>query len=153
MINYSTLKSIILLDAECAPYIITNNSPKDPDYYIKDKTIADKINLNQTILLDLTTKAVKRGDFLLKLGPATGSSLFTKLKTASSLYEPLFYIVAELEGDGLTIPNEQGFLDFINLLETNAPTLTPTDLENIRKVCYDKQIITPADISIALRNT
>lgn len=152
MIDYVALKAVILAKPDCQNYIVTNDMPKDPEYYAKDMAIATKVNLDVTLLLELTTKAVKRGDFLSKLGPVVGAALFTKLKTAGNLYEPLFYIVAELEGDGVTIPNEQGFLDFIALLEANAPTLTAADLDNIRKVFYDKRLITPADVSIALRN-
>jgi len=44
MIDYLVLKNAILANAACQPYIVTNDMPKDPDAYAKDKAIADIFN-------------------------------------------------------------------------------------------------------------
>lgn len=147
--NHLALRALILGSPDYAANVVTNDMPKDPDYYAKDKAIADAINSNQALMLELVNRPVNRGDFLRVLNVVVGAALFSKLK--ASAYEPLTYIVQELEGDGLTVSTNEEYAGFIALLQANT-TLTADDIINIGKVFYEKRQITPADVSIALRN-
>lgn len=42
--DYAALRTDILARAECAPYVVTPDMPKDPDYYAKDSAIAALLN-------------------------------------------------------------------------------------------------------------
>lgn len=152
--NYQTLRAELLASSRSAVYapnVVTNDMPKDPGYFAKDSALADAINSDPTLMLELVSRPIKRGDFLRALGPIVGSGLFSKIKTAAANYEPLSYIVAELEGDGLTINEESQLSGFIALLQVNT-SLDAADLANINAVFHEKHMINAADISIALRN-
>ena len=42
--DYRALQTEILANADCAPYIVTNEMQKDPDAYAKDAAIAGIIS-------------------------------------------------------------------------------------------------------------
>lgn len=69
--------------AECAPFVVTNEMPKDPDYMTKDQAIADILNQGRA------PKIVKRevGDGLisLALGVPDGPVFLMQLEMLSNM--------------------------------------------------------------------
>ena len=69
--------------ADCAPYVVTNDMPKDPEYMVKDKAIADIINQGRA------PKIIKRevGDGLisLALGVPAGPVFLMQLEMLSNM--------------------------------------------------------------------
>ena len=67
--------------AECAPFVITNDMPKDPDYMTKDQAIADI--LNQGRAPKIVSKLLGDGDIALELGIPAGPAFLLQLETVA----------------------------------------------------------------------
>jgi hypothetical protein len=149
-INYILLKTAILANAACQEYIVTNDMPKQ-NASAKDKAIANILNGDSTTNIQHITRPIKRGDFLRVHGPVVGSALFSRIKSLSISYEPLSYIVAEFEGDGLEVKNESQLIEFLNTL-SSLPGWAADDTDLVGALFSEKLNITGDDVSIALRN-
>jgi len=150
--NYQTLRDEILISPRQSTYasnVVTSDMAKE-NAALKDQAIADLINADQSLFVVFQPITVKAGDFLRKLGPVNGATLYDKIETESLTYGPLKRIVAEMNGDGLDVSTEEELNGFCELLATNT-TLTTTDISYIKSVFYQKIKVTGADVSIALR--
>lgn len=72
--------------AQCAPFIVTNEMPKDPDYLAKDQAIADI--LNQDRPAKITRKEVGDGLISLALGMPAGPIFLYQLKRIATTVLP-----------------------------------------------------------------
>jgi hypothetical protein len=150
--DYQALRSEILESPRSSGYeqfAVASSMPKQRAGD-KDRLLADAINANPDIFNVITTRPIKRGDFIKKLGPISGSSLLTKIKTAAANYDPLLYVVMELDGDGLVISDSSMFSIFIVDIEEKT-ALDSIDIKQITKVFSEKKMISASDVSIALR--
>lgn len=145
---FLNLKNIIFMQPECEPFIVTNDMPKQ-NAIEKDTAIANIINDLGLFRVPIST--IKRGTFLKTLGPLIGSRLYKKLKDISIEIPELSYILLEMEGDGLEISDPNEISVFLSESGLNN-FLSEAELSNLLSVFYEKTSVTPADVSIALRN-
>lgn len=156
--DYLALKQAILANANCAQYVITNDMPKDPDYYAKDSAIADIFNISVgTRLVDRFENAI---GLMSALGTSTGAAILEKLDQAKASIPTLkwaMYSVVSSEGINLGDPETQAMVD--DLVAGNI--ITADEGNSIKELAavssslaYETvgQPITAADVSIALRN-
>ena len=156
--DYTQLKTAILANTDCQPYIITNDMPKDRDYYSKDSAIADIFNTPQG------TRYVERFEnfvgLMSALGISTYDSIMSKLKVAtqsSSLIEE--FLLAIRTEQGVNFGDLELHTAMNNLVSQGIFTQADADiLINLAaqpsSLAYQTvgQPITAADVSIALRN-
>lgn len=69
--------------AECAPFVVTNDMPKDPGYMAKDKAVADI--LNQGRAQKIIKREVGDGLISLALGVPAGPVFLMQLEMLSNL--------------------------------------------------------------------
>lgn len=164
MIDYLLLKNTILSTPSCQGYIVTNDMPKDPDYYLKDKAIADIFNtpagvrVVDTYINDIT--------LLSELGSVTGAIIVKKLEGLALTNTVLEVVMRAFKSDrGINVGDAETrqFLDLIAVPDENAlpneltvseNSLIKSLAEKPSSLSYDTvgSSVTPADISIALRN-
>lgn len=155
---YSELKAAILANADCAPYVVTNDMPKDPDYYAKDSAIADIFNTpSGTRLVERFENAI---GIMHSLGAVTGASILEKLDQAKSQIPALKWAMLAMNSDrGINLGDieTQQMLDALVV----ANVLTQAEAEGVKSLAVQPsslayqvvgQPITAADVSIALRN-
>ena len=156
--DYTQLKQAILGNGDCQPYIITNDMPKDRDYYIKDSAIADIFNAPQG------TRYIERFEnfvgLMAALGIGTYNSIMSKLKVAaqsSSLMEE--FLLAIRTDQGVNFGDPEVHTAMTNLVSQGVFTQADADaLINLAaqpsSLAYETvgQPITAIDVSIALRN-
>ncbi|MCK9622606.1 MAG: hypothetical protein M0R47_18980 [Methylobacter sp.] len=157
MIDYPVLKQAILNNVDCQPYIILNSDPKDPNYLAKDTAIANIFNTPQG------TRLIERFENFIglmgALGIPTYNSIMRALEVVAS--DPLMndFILAIRSSKGINFGDPQTHTTLDGMVQTNVFTQPQADaLKNLSIVpsslAYDtvSQPITPADVSIALRN-
>lgn len=157
--DYVALKAAILANADCAPYAITNDVPKDPDYYAKDSAIADIFNAPfGTRLFERFENAI---GLMSALGALTGATILEKLDTAKSQISVLKWAMFAIQSDqGINIgdPETQNMLNAM----VSLGVLTQVEADAVKalaimpsSLAYQVvgQPITAADVSIALRLT
>lgn len=158
--DYLSLRNEILSKADCAEHIVTNDMPKDPDYAAKDKAIAQIVSAGRT---KIVSKEVGDGAISLALGIPDGPVFIYRLKQlaatvlpADATIEQIIPVavaqqaVASMEKVGLNVglPGVRAGIDlFIGVL------LTEDQATTIKALAEVPEIITPADVSIALRQT
>lgn len=145
--------------AECAPFVVTNEMPKDPDYMTKDQAIADILNQGRA------PKIVKRevGDGLisLALGVPDGPVFLMQLEMLSNLpvtqetpLEQLAQIAVARQAwrslikGGFDVGDmtvRAGLDMFVGSL------LTAEQASAIKALAESPDIVTAADVSRALR--
>jgi hypothetical protein len=156
--NYTALKVAILANADCTPYVVTNDMPKDPDYYAKDSAIAAIFNTSSgTRLVERYENAI---GIMSALGAVTGAAILEKLDQAKAGIPALKWAMLAMDdpqGVNLGDPETQGMLD--GLVVANVITQTEADAIKALAIlpsslAYETvgQPITAADVSIALRN-
>lgn len=156
--NYPALKAAILANNDCAPYVITNDMPKDPNYYAKDSAIADLFNA------PVGTRLVERFEnaigVMSAVGAVTGATILEKLDQAKAGIPALKWAMLAMTSDtGINFgdPETQAMIKM--LAENDVITATEAELINglaiqPSSLAYETvgQPITAADVSIALRN-
>lgn len=156
--DYIQLKQAILGKGDCQPYIITNDMPKDREYYAKDSAIAEIFNTPQN------TRYIERFEnfvgLMAALGVVTYDSIMSKLKIAaqsSSLMEEFVLALRTERGVNFGDPETHNALN--NLVTQGLFTQAEADLlinlsAQPSSLAYQTvgQSITAADVSIALRN-
>ena len=156
--DYLALKQAILANSNCTQYVITNDMPKDPDYYAKDSAIAEIFNTaSGTRLTDRYENAI---GLMNALGAVTGSTILEKLDQAKASIPALkwaMYGITSAEGINIGDPETQAMLD--TLAAGNVITLQEAEIIKALAIvesslAYETvgQPITAADVSIALRN-
>lgn len=156
--NYTALKAAILANADCTPYVVTNDMPKDPDYFEKDSSIAAVFNVaSGTRLVERYENAI---GIMSALGAVTGAAILEKLDQAKAGIPALKWAMLAMDdpqginlGDSETqaILDDLAFGGVITQAEADAVkalAIQPSSL------AYETvgQPITAADVSIALRN-
>src|SRR5574337_1147330 len=138
--DYAALRAAILsgpLAAQCAPYVILPDAPKDPDFVAKDQAIADLLNAGtETVLRPLRVEelfdvlfqavlssAKNLGPGLVDLGAPATIALLDQLQQAALLSQ-----------------------DGRDALATRASSTVQSSVQT-----YGRPV-TGADVSIALRN-
>lgn len=156
--DYLALKQAILANANCAQYVITNDMPKDPDYYAKDSAIADIFNISVgTRLVDRFENAI---GLMNALGAVTGSTILEKLDQAKTSIPALkwaMYGITSAEGINIGDPETQAMLDTLavgNVITSQEAEIVKALAIVESSLAYQTvgQPITAADVSIALRN-
>ena len=145
--------------AECAPFVVTNEMPKDPDYMTKDQAIADILNQGRA------PKIIKRevGDGLisLALGVPAGPVFLMQLEMLSNMpvtqetpLEQMAQIAVARQAwrslikGGFDVGDmtvRAGLDMFVGSL------LTAEQASAIKALAESPDIVTAADVSIALR--
>lgn len=156
--NYANLKTAILANADCTQYVVTNDMPKDPDYYAKDSAIAGIFNApSGTRLIERFENAI---GIMSALGAVTGATILEKLDQAKASIPALKWAMLAMASDvgvNLGDPETQQMLDSLAL----AGVLSTNEAESVKalaiqpsSLAYETvgQQITTADVSIALRN-
>jgi hypothetical protein len=156
--DYLKLKLAIQTTPECFPYIITNTMPIDPEYYYKDQMIANIFNATSgTQLVDRYENAT---GLMSALGTSTAATILEKLEQAKATIPVLkwaMYSIVSSEGINIGDPETQAMIDEL----VAGDVLTNIEGEAIKNLAIRPsslahqtvgQPITPADVSIALRN-
>ncbi|NMD06646.1 MAG: hypothetical protein GYA66_01570 [Phyllobacteriaceae bacterium] len=145
--------------ADCAPYVVTNDMPKDLDYMAKDQVIADILNAGRA------PKIIKRevGDGLisLALGVPAGPVFLMQLEMLSNMpvtqdtpLEQMAQIAVARQAwrslikGGFDVGDmtvRAGLDMFVGSL------LTAEQASAIKALAESPDIVTAADVSIALR--
>ena len=145
--------------AECAPFVVTNEMPKDPDYMTKDQAIADILNQGRA------PKIIKRevGDGLisLALGVPAGPVFLMQLEMLSNMpvtqdtpLEQMAQIAVARQAwrslikGGFDVGDmtvRAGLDMFVGSL------LTAEQASAIKALAESPDVVTAADVSIALR--
>lgn len=87
--DYRALQNEILNGpkaAECLPFVVINDMPKDPDYRAKDQAIADLINAER--LPKIVSKEIGDGALSLALGTPNGPVFMYRLKQVATQVLP-----------------------------------------------------------------
>jgi hypothetical protein len=156
--NYIDLKAAILANAECQPYVITNDMPKDLDYAAKDAAIATIFNA------EVGTRLVERFEnaigIMSAVGAVTGAEILEKLDQAKAQIPALKWAMLAMASDtGINLGDHetQQMLDAM----VTASVLTQAEADTVKALAVQPsslayqtvgQPITAADVSIALRN-
>jgi len=156
--DYSQLKTLILSNQECLPYVITAHMPYDPDYAQKDAAIAEILNRPAgTRLVERYENAI---GLMSAIGSGTAAIILEKLDLAKSSIPALKWAMFAIQSDrGINIgdPETQTLLD---TLATNN-ILTETERDLVKNLAIEPssividlfgRSITGSDVSIALRN-
>lgn len=156
--NYANLKTAILTNADCIQYVVTNDMPKDPQYFAKDSAIADIFNApSGTRLIERFENAI---GIMSALGAVTGATILEKLDAAKSQIPALKWAMLAMASDvGINLGDieTQQMLDAMVV----ANVITEAEAESVKalavqpsSLAYETvgQSITAADVSIALRN-
>jgi len=145
--------------ADCAPYVVTNDMPKDLDYMAKDQSIADILNQGRA------PKIIKRevGDGLisLALGVPAGPVFLMQLEMLSNMpvtqdtpLEQMAQIAVARQAwrslikGGFDVGDmtvRAGLDMFVGSL------LTAEQASAIKELAESPDVVTAADVSIALR--
>ena len=145
--------------AECAPFVITNDMPKDPDYRTKDQAIADILNAGREP--KIVRMEIGDGSVSLALGVPAGPVFLLQLETvAATLVTPattaeeLAQIAVarqawrSLNKGALDVGNASvraGLDMFVGSL------LTAEDCAAIKALAEVPDVVTATDVSRALR--
>lgn len=145
--------------AECAPYVVTNDMPKDTDYRTKDQAIADLLNAGREP--KIVSKEIGDGAVSLALGVPAGPVFLLQLETvAATLVTPattaeeLAQIAVarqawrSLNKGALDVGNASvraGLDMFVGSL------LTAEQATAVKSLAEVPDIVTAADVSRALR--
>lgn len=145
--------------AECAPYVVTNDMPKDPDYMTKDQAIADILNRGRAPKIN--HREVGDGAISLALGVPAGPVFLMQLEmlsnsvvTAATPPEELAQIAVarqawrSLNRAGFDVGDEtvRAGLDMFV-----GPLLTADQAAAIKALAEVPDVVTAADVSRALR--
>ena len=84
--DYRALQAEILANGYCAPFIVTNDMPKDPEYASKDAAIAELISAARPKVV--TPRPSGSGEVSLALGVPAGPLFMFKLKRLAQRYMP-----------------------------------------------------------------
>ena len=156
--NYTALKTAILANADCTQYVVTNDMPKDRDYYAKDSAIADLFNApTGTRLIERFENAI---GVMSAVGATTGAGILEKLDQAKAGIPALKWAMLAMTSDtGVNLGDHETQVMLDDLATAGVITQTEADLvKNLAiqpsSLAYDTvgQPITAADVSIALRN-
>lgn len=158
--DYLALRNEILSNADCAKHTVTNDMPKDPDYAVKDKAIAEIVSVGRTKII---SKEVGDGAISLALGVPDGPVFLyvlrklaeTELAPEASFAQVVNVAVANqairaLDKASFDVGNpvvRAGIDSFV------GPLLTAEQAAAIKAIAEVPEIVTPADVSIALRQT
>lgn len=145
--------------AECAPYVVTNDMPKDTDYRMKDQAIADLLNAGR--IPKIAKREVGDGVISIALGVPAGPVFLMQLEMLSNMAVTEQTTQAQLAQIAVARQawrslNRSGFdvgdatvragLDmFVGSL------LTAEDCAAIKALAEVPDIVTAADVSRALR--
>lgn len=156
--NYTALKAAILGNTDCTPYVVTNDMPKDLNYYAKDSAIAEIFNA------PVATRLIERFEnaigIMSALGAVTGAGILEKLDQAKAGIPALKWAMLAMDdpqGINLGDPETQTMLDDL----ATANVITQAEADSVKalavqpsSLAYETvgQPITAADVSIALRN-
>lgn len=155
--NYAALKQTILDNADCQPYIVTNDLPKDTGYAVKDAAIA-------AILNEPTgTRIVERWEnaigLMSALGAISAATILEKLETAAASQPVIKWAMKAMDSDrGLNLGDAQT-LQMLDALVDSV--LTQGEVDSIKALVTETssiaytavgQPVTAADVSVALRN-
>ena len=156
--NYIALKAAILANADCTPYVVTNDMPKDPDYFEKDSSIAVVFNVaSGTRLVERYENAI---GIMSALGAVTGAAILEKLDQAKAGIPALKWAMLAMDDpQGINL----GDIETQTLLDDLATggVITQAEADAVKalaiqpsSLAYETvgQPITAADVSIALRN-
>lgn len=156
--NYRALKAAILANADCTPYVVTNDMPKDPDYFEKDSSIAAVFNVaSGTRLVERYENAI---GIMSALGAVTGAGILEKLDQAKAGIPALKWAMLAMDdpqGINLGDPETQTMLDDL----ATASVITQAEADAVKALAIQPSSlayetvglpITAADVSIALRN-
>lgn len=156
--DYLALKQAILANSDCTQYVVTNDMPKDPNYYAKDSAIAEIFNTAVgTRLIDRFENAI---GLMSALGTSTGAAILEKLDQAKTSIPTLkwaMYSVVSAEGINLGDPETQAMVyDLVagNILTADEGNAIKALATTSSSLAYQTvgQPVTAADVSIALRN-
>ena len=156
--DYIQLKQAILANSDCTQYVITNDMPKDRNYYIKDSAIADIFNA------PVGVRYVERFEnfvgLMAALGIGTYDSVMSKLRLAAQSSDLMSdFLLAIRTDQGINFGDTQTHAALNNLVSQSLFTQEEADLlinlsAQPSSLAYRTvgQPITAADVSIALRN-
>lgn len=156
--NYTALKAAILANADCTPYVVTNDMPKDPDYFEKDSSIAAVFNASSgTRLVERYENAI---GIMSALGAVTGAAILEKLDQAKAGIPALKWAMLAMDDpQGINLGDSETQA-MLNDLATGG-VITQAEADAVKalaiqpsSLAYETvgQPITAADVSIALRN-
>jgi len=156
--DYTSLKLAILANQDCQPYIVTNDMPKDLDYFSKDRAISDIFNApSGTRLVERFESAI---GIMSALGAVTGATILEKLDQAKGSIPALKWaMLAMVDPQGINLgdPETQAMLDDL----ATANVITQAEADAVKALAIQSsslayetvgQPISAADVSIALRN-
>jgi len=148
-----------LKSAECAPFVVTNDMPKDADYMAKDQAIADILNTGRAP--KIVTKLLGDGDIALALGIPDGPVFLLQLETIAETApteQTPPEIVAQIavarqawrslckSGLDAGLPSVRTALDlFVGTL------LTQGQADAVKALAEVPDVVTASDVSRALR--
>ena len=145
--------------AECAPYVVTNDMPKDPDYMAKDQAIADI--LNQGRAPKIVKREVGDGSIALALGTTAGPVFLFKLRRLAAVSLPdnatddqiapvaiAQQAVASLAKNGFDV-GDPAVRAGLNMFV--GPLLTADQAAAIKALAQVPDVVTAAAVSVALR--
>jgi hypothetical protein len=145
--------------AECAPHVVTNDMPKDPDYMAKDQAIADILNAGRPP--KIAKAEVGDGLISLALGVPAGPVFLMQIEmladmpvTAETPVEQMAQIAVarqawrSLNRSGFDVGDmtvRAGLDMFVGSL------LTADQAAAIKALAETPDVVTAADVSVALR--
>ena len=135
---------------DLAALVVTNDMPKDPNGYVKDKQIADALNLNATVIKSIF---VNEASFIDQIGVSTADTILNKLDAMSLVNSGLKRAMKWFYVDrGLDFGDSQ----FREVIDSLTDDLDPTKLTNdqatlIKSLAEFPRDVTPEQVSIALR--
>lgn len=155
--NYNLLRNIILNSVECSPFVITENAPYDPDFFIKDSEIAAILNRPAgTRLVERYENAI---GLMSAIGSGTAAGILEKLDSIKNTIPALKWAMIAVNSDkGLNIGDHETQVLLDQLAGNGSITVTERDLvKNLAiqpsSIAWDNfgREITGADVSVALR--
>lgn len=155
--DYATLRSRIQVEPACAPHIVTNDMPKDPDYLAKDQAIADILNAPAgTRIAEHWVTAI---GLMHELGAITAATILEKLEAASATQPVLKWVMTALNSTkGINVGEQETFtmLDMFSgtILTADEVAQIKAPAQQVSSIAWDTvgRPVTAADVSIALRN-
>lgn len=157
--DYRALQAEILADGYCAPFIVTNEMPKDPEYAAKDAAIAELISAARPKVI--SPHLAGSGEVSLALGVPEGPLFMFKLKRLAQRYMPdestdeqiAPVAIAQQVVESL----DRGTLDLGNAdvragLELfNGLLLTTEQITTLKALAETQSTVSASDVSRALR--
>lgn len=144
--DHRTLRTAILADADCLAVVKTYVEPKDPDYAAKDAAIADLCRAKGIGASSRQVPCHEFKKYLLVRGKWRG------IKAAAADDDAAFAAVELAEDARMTADMMDPKAGPMLAALESSGLLDAQDVAALRSMCAVPSAVTPADVSIALRN-